>query len=102
MRLAILAAPLLLAACNLGGGDDVPDNPARETALRLGTDRICPLPVPERDTLLASAILADDATPVEAFLAQRPEDATGLATLAVISGQPVVDPDQLACLQPYL
>ena len=99
--LTALAIALTLAACNVGGAAD-PGNPARSTALGLAEDRTCPLPVPERDTLLAQAILTDDATPVEAFLDARPEDPTGLATRAVIAGQPVVDPDQLACLAPYL
>lgn len=101
MRATFLALPVLLAACNVAG-DPAPGTSPRATALSLAEDRTCPLPVPERDTLLASAIAGGDPTPVEAFLDARPEDPTGLAVRAVIASEPVVDPDQLACIAPYL
>ena len=97
-----LACLLLLGLAGCVAGDATPENPALATAQRLAEGRTCPLPVPERDTLLASALLAQDRTPVDAFLARRPEDPTAQAAASVIDGAPVVDPDQLACLAPYL
>jgi hypothetical protein len=96
----ILVTPLILAACNVAGGGG--DNPIRQSAIQLAADRTCPLPVPERDTLLASSLLEQDRTVVDAFLAQRPQDPTAQAAAALLSGEPVVDPDQMACLAPYL
>ncbi|UWQ21360.1 hypothetical protein [Jannaschia sp. W003] len=102
MRLAPLAAlPLLLAACNAGA--PAPSaNPSLETARSLAEGRSCPLAVPERDALLGGAIAAGDAAPIDAFLDARPEDPVGLAAIDVVRGQPVRDPDQLACLAPFL
>ncbi|KIT17470.1 hypothetical protein [Jannaschia aquimarina] len=97
-RIALVPVLVILAACN----PVTAGNPSVEQALALAADRTCPLPVPERDSLLAAAVAADDATPVEAFLAQRPEDATAQATAQLIAGEPVVDPDRIACLSPYL
>lgn len=97
--LTLLALTTALVACNTEGA---PDDPTQATVLRLAADRVCPLPVPERDTLLASAILAGDATPVDAFLEARPTDPTAQAVKAVIAGALVEDPDQMACISPYL
>jgi len=93
--LTILAVPTLLAAC-IGSG------PVDPGTARLAAGPACPLPVPERDTLLAEAIKAGDPVPIESFLDQRPEDATGLAARAILAGETGIDPDQRACLQPYL
>lgn len=103
MTRLILITPFVLAACNIaGGGEDDSDNPARAAVLGLSQERICPLPVPERDTLLASSVLEQDRTAVDAFLEARPQDPTALAVSAVLAGEPVVDPDQMACIAPYL
>lgn len=101
MTRLILTIPFVLTACNLAGSGES-DNPYAIQVIRLAADRTCPLTVPERDTLMASALINEDRATIQAFLDARPEDPLAQSVLAVLDGEPVVDPDQMACIAPYM
>ncbi|SDY66098.1 hypothetical protein SAMN05444004_102265 [Jannaschia faecimaris] len=99
IRLVAVALALVsLAACGGSASSGGETAAARTLSFGGGT---CPDPDPVRDGPFVDAIRTGDARPVEAILAQRPDDPRALAAQAIITARPPPDPAQAACFSPY-